>query len=266
MPEGDTIHRTARTLALAIEGRSVTGWRSVLPALESADLSGTTVATVEARGKHLLVVFDDGRTLHTHMMMSGSWHIYRPGEAWQKSPGRAHAVIETDEWVAVCFDAPICELVPAGRTPELVARLGPDLLDPEADLEEAIRRLRAHEHLPLGEAVMRQHLVSGIGNVYKSETLFLRREDPFAPVSKLDDARLRGILEEAQRLLRLNLRRRHRRTNHRLGRERLWVYGRSGKPCLECGGSVRMTRQGDQGRSTYFCPACQSAEGNSTHQ
>jgi len=183
----------------------------------------------------------------------------RPGERWRKGAHRAHAVIETEPWVAVCFDAPLCELVRAGQTPELVAKLGPDLLDPDADLDEAVRRMRARADLPLGVAVMRQHLVSGIGNVYKSETLFIRRADPFAPVASYDDAALRAILGEAQRLMRLNTARNARRTRHRLRGDRLWVYGRGGKPCLECGAAVRMRRQGDEGRSTYFCPRCQSA-------
>jgi len=260
MPEGDTIHRAADTLRRAIGGQRVRGFSSTLPALAHVELTGATVAAVEARGKHLLVRFDDGRTLHTHMRMRGSWHIYRPGERWRKGTHRAHAVIETEPWVAVCFDAPLCELVRAGQVPELVARLGPDLLDPGADLDEAVRRMRAREDLPLGVAVMRQHLVSGIGNVYKSETLFIRRADPFAPVADHDDACLRAILEEAQRLLRLNLARNNRRTRHRLRGERLWVYGRSGKPCLECQTTIRMRRQGDDGRSTYFCPRCQSSQ------
>ncbi|MCA9609119.1 MAG: Fpg/Nei family DNA glycosylase [Myxococcales bacterium] len=254
MPEGDTIHQTAHTLSRAIGGRRVMGWRSALAALEDADLVGRTVETVEARGKHLLVRFDDGRTLHTHMRMDGSWHIYRPGERWPIGAHRAHAVIETEAWIAVCFDAPICALVRG--EPEMVARLGPDLLDPDADLDEALRRLRAHPDLPLGVAVMRQDLVSGIGNVYKSEVLFIRRRDPFATVADIGDDALRDVLLEARRLLRINLGR-PRRTRHRLRGDPHWVYGRSGKPCFECGGSVAMTRQGDLGRSTYYCPTCQ---------
>jgi len=259
VPEGDTIHRAADTLRRAIGGQRVRGFSSTLPALAHVELTGATVEAVEARGKHLLVRFDDGRTLHTHMRMTGSWHIYRPGERWRVGAHRARAVIETEPWVAVCFDAPLCELVRAGVTPALVAQLGPDLLDPGADLDEAVRRMRARADLPLGVAVMRQRLVSGIGNVYKSETLFIRRADPFAPVAVHDDAALRAILEEAQRLLRLNLTRSARRTRHRLRGERVWVYGRSGKPCLRCGATVRMRRQGDEARSTYYCPRCQSS-------
>ncbi|MCB9594089.1 MAG: hypothetical protein H6719_15250 [Sandaracinaceae bacterium] len=261
MPEGDTIHQTARTLQRAIGGQPVVGWRSVLRPLDGVSFEGVEVASVEARGKHLLVHFDDGRTLHTHMKMDGSWHIYRPGERWQLGEHRAHAVIETPTWVAVCFDAPICELVAKGRVPEAVARLGPDLLDPDADLDEAVRRLRSEPDLPLGVAVMRQDLVSGIGNVYKSEVLFLKRLSPFARVADVDDATLRGVVDEARRLLRANLGR-ARRTRHRLRGDRHWVYGRSGAPCFECDGTIEMERQGDQRRSTYFCPACQGPRGS----
>lgn len=261
MPEGDTIHRAAHTLRRAIAGRTVTAWRSEKPELARvADLVGRTVADVEARGKHLLVRFDDGRTLHTHMMMDGSWHIYRPGERWRKSPRAAVAVIETEAWVAVCFAAPRCDLLAPGEVADALRRLGPDLLDPDADLDEAIRRMREWADLPIGEALMRQHLVAGIGNVYKSEVLFLRRVSPFARVAALLDEALRGLLREARTLMKQNLRGSRRTTRRRFGSERVWVYGRSGQPCFECGATIRMRRQGDTGRSTYFCPACQGVE------
>lgn len=258
MPEGDTIHRAASTLRRAIAGQLVTGWRSARPELARVDdLIGRRVEAVEARGKHLLVRFDDGRTLHTHMRMDGSWHIYRPGETWQRSERVAVAVIETDPWVAVCFSAPICDLLGPGERSEPLRRLGPDLLDPEVDLGEALARLRARPELPVGEALMRQHLVAGIGNVLKSEVLFLRRVSPFARVGALSDEVLRELLEEAQRLMKESVRGGSRITRRRFGSSRVWVYGRSGKPCFTCGARVCMRRQGEDGRSTYFCPACQ---------
>ena len=261
MPEGDTIYRAARTLNKAIGGKVVRGFRSALPELERAALEGRTVESVRARGKNLLVDFDDGQRLHTHMMMEGSWHVYRLGEPWQRRESRAFAVIETEDWVAVCFDAPICKLLaPGERSPQLDA-LGPDLLDPEADLDEALRRLRQFETLPLGEAVMRQHLVAGIGNVYKSEVLFLERLDPFAPVSSVTDEALRAALKLARKLMKQNVgHARMRTTRRRFGSSRLWVYGRKNEPCFECGSRVDMRRQGEQGRSTYFCPRCQRSE------
>ena len=258
MPEGDTIHRAAHTLRRAIGGQVVTGWRSTEPALARVDdLIGRTVADVEARGKHLLVRFDDGRTLHTHMRMDGSWHIYRPGERWRKSARLAVAVIETRVWVAVCFAAPVCDLLRPGEVAESVRALGPDLLAPAPDLDDAVRRMRARATLPIGEALMRQHLVAGIGNVYKSEVLFLRRIDPFARVADLSDEALLGLLAEARTLMKQNLRGQPRTTRRRFGSSRVWVYGRSGAPCFACGASIRMRRQGDDGRSTYFCGPCQ---------
>jgi endonuclease-8 len=252
MPEGDTIHRAAATLSKAIAGRRVL---RAEPETMSA-LVDRTVDAVEARGKHLLVRFDDGHTLHTHMRMDGSWHIYRPGERWWRGAHRAVAVLETEAWVAVCFDAPIVELLPPGEEPALVQRLGPDLLDPSVDLDEAIARMRTLASMSIGEAVMRQDAVAGIGNVYKSEVLFLRRVDPFAALDTLDDAALLAILREAQRLLRRNLSTRRRTTRERAD-GRLWVYGRSGQPCFACGTRIRMRRQGELARSTYYCPRCQ---------
>jgi endonuclease-8 len=256
VPEGDTIHRAARTLERAIGGRSVT---RALGADGVATLTGHVVLRVEARGKHLLMRFDDGRTLHTHMRMEGRWDIYRRGDRWARSRERAVVVLETEEWIAVCFDAPLVELVRAGVEPELVRRLGPDLLDPDVDLDEALRRLRALGDLAIGEAILRQDAVSGIGNVYKSETLFLVRVSPFARVASLSDETLRAILDEARRLMKQNLSGRARVTRRRFGGSQLWVYGRSGKPCFECGEPIRMRRQGDAGRSTYYCARCQSA-------
>ncbi len=259
MPEGDTIHRAARTLDRAIGGRVVTrasGDEETRRAIEP--LTGATVAKVEARGKHLLVRFDDGRTLHTHMRMDGSWHIYRPGERWMRPAHTAVAVLETEAWIAVCFDAPLVEVVRGD--PALVQKLGPDLLAPSVDLDEAIARLRACGELAIGEALLRQSAVSGIGNVYKSEVLFLRRVDPFAKVGALDDATLRALLEEARRAMKANLTGNARVTRRRFGGAKVWVYGRSGKPCFECGTPVRMRRQGDAGRSTYYCPRCQGVD------
>lgn len=250
MPEGDTIHRTAATLAKAIGGRRVL--RANAP-----ELVDRSVQAVEAKGKHLLVRFDDGRTLHTHLGLEGSWHIYRPGERWQRGEHRAVAVLETDTWVAVCFDAPLSELVPAGREPELVQRLGPDLLDPEVDLDEVLARMRRLGGAPIGEVLLRQDVVAGIGNVYKSEVLFLTRTSPFALVDELDDERLGALAREARRLLRKNLRTRARTTRQRAD-GRLWVYGRTGQPCYACGSTIRSRRQGEAARMTYFCPRCQA--------
>jgi endonuclease-8 len=264
MPEGDTIHRAARALHAHLAGKTVLGFRS--NKILTRDLPGRRVEAVEAFGKHLVVRFDDGRAIHSHMQMTGAWHLYRPGERWRKSPGAARVVLEVGppsgpvEVVAVCFAAPIVELVVAGpdRTPDVVAHLGPDLLSPDFDVDEAVRRLRARGAMPIGVAVMDQTALAGIGNVYKSEVLFVTGVDPFELVDALDDATLSTIVKTARRLLWSNLRGGPMRTTRRGDGPKLWVYRRSGLPCLKCGTTLRMERQGEQARSTYWCPRCQA--------
>jgi len=193
--------------------------------------------------------------------MTGSWHLYRPGERWRKPERRARVVVGTDRAVAVCFSAPEVVLLAGaaaargGRT----AALGPDLLDEATDLTDVVRAWRSRPELPIGVAVMRQHLAAGIGNVYKSELLFLCRVDPFARTDDLDDRTLRQIADTARREMRRNLGPGPRTTRRATRGGRHWVYGRAGKPCYECGTRIRMRRQGDDGRSTYYCPACQEA-------
>ncbi|HEX7127316.1 MAG TPA: DNA-formamidopyrimidine glycosylase family protein [Thermodesulfobacteriota bacterium] len=266
MPEGDTIFRTAEVLRAALAGKTVAAVRSPLPHLAGAGLAGRRVTAVEPRGKHLLVRFDDGRVLHSHMRMTGSWHVYRPGEPWRKPAARARVVLETaggadaEPLVAVCFDAPVVELLSAAgaRRHRALASLGEDLLADDFDPEAARRALRHLGELPVGEAVMVQQAIAGVGNIYKSETLFLCRVDPFAPVGSLSDEDLDRIIAKARSLLVANRRGYPRRTVPRgRGPGRLWVYGRSGEPCAICGTAIRMRRQGAAGRSTYWCPACQ---------
>ena len=261
MPEGDTIHRAAAGLRRVLAGERLTRFESRVPGVEAAgaDLVGRRIAEIEARGKHLLVAFDDGRVLRTHLRMSGSWHLYHVDAEWKKPPGRARVVLGTSRAVAVCFSAPEVELLDGsaaargGRT----ADLGPDLLDLDADLGEVVENWRSEPTSPIGVSVMRQRLAAGIGNVYKSEILFLCRVDPFAPVGGLAETELQDIARTARREMRRNLRSGPRTTRHTLDGGRYWVYGRSGKPCFECGTRIEMRRQGDDGRSTYFCPSCQ---------
>ena len=266
MPEGDTILRTARTLARVLEGHAIAKFRSPLPGLSHAALEGRTVVRVEPRGKHLLVRFDDGRVLHSHMRMMGSWHVYRPGEIWRKPASRARAVLETEAFVAVCFNAPVVELLSPNdlvRHPSL-SRLGPDVLSPRFDASLARERLRARPELSIGEALLTQSALAGIGNIYKSEALFVTRTFPFLAVGGLSDAELDGVVTAAQHLLSANVERggNARSTRRALAGPRYWVYLRSGRPCLVCGTAVRMRRQGDAGRSTYWGPACQKDPSN----
>lgn len=262
MPEGDTLFRIAATLTRAITGKVVTAFSSPLPALAEAKLEGRTITLVEARGKNLLIHFDDGRALHTHLRMSGSWHIYRHGERWQKPESYARVVLSTADFVTVCFSAPVVDLLAKGGVErhDHLQGLGPDLLKEEFDPVEARRRLRERGDRALGEAVMTQAAVAGIGNVYKSEVLFLLRLDPFAPVSAYDDATLDRVMEKARTLMKQNLQGYPRTTRTALAGPRVWAYGRNGEPCLECGTLIKVRRQGLAGRTTYYCPACQGVK------
>jgi endonuclease-8 len=267
VPEGDTIFRTAEVLRAALVGRRIIAARAQpQPGLRNVpDLSrliGATVASVEARGKHLLIGFDAGLTLRTHLRMRGSWHRYRPGEAWRRSSRSASVVLETAESVAVAFDTPVAELLTdAGLLrSRALTTLGPDLLARSFDAEEALRRLRERDGEALGDALLDQRAVAGIGNVYKSEVAFLEGLDPWAPVAAFYDADLLNALRTARRLLEANTRGGARVTTGSPARgEGLWVYGRAGRPCRRCGTAVQSARQGELARLTYWCPRCQPA-------
>lgn len=261
MPEGDTLHRTATGLGRVLTGRTVTGFRSAvsLAARRGQGLEGTRIEAVEAVGKHLLVRFSDGRTLRTHLRMTGSWHLYRPGERWQKPERLARVVIETENAVAVCFNAPEVEVLTGAAAEHggAAGEVGPDILDPEVDLGEVVAAWRSRPDHPVGVTLMRQHLASGIGNVYKSEVLFLCGVDPFAPTGTLRDEVLLEVARVARREMSANLGPGLRTTRPGRSGSRYWVYKRSGRPCLRCGTRVRMRRQGSDARSTYYCPRCQ---------
>jgi endonuclease-8 len=263
MPEGDTIWRTALTLRGVLVGRTVTGFSSPLPEVAAAALRlglvGQSVTGIESNGKHLLVRFSSGAVLHTHQRMTGSWHVYRTGTPWRKPARAARAVIETAGAAAVCFRAPVVELLPsrvASISPAL-RRLGPDLLSAEFDSAAARERLRCRSAREIGVALLDQTAFAGIGNVYKSETLFLCGVNPFDRVGALPDATLDRLIETARREMRRNLGPGMRRTRWGLSPGRYWVYGRSGRPCLRCGAALRRGVQGEQARSTYWCPGCQ---------
>jgi endonuclease-8 len=266
MPEGDTIFRTALVLRRALVGGVVR--RAVAqpgPGLARVpDLSvllGSTVVGVESRGKHLLIGFSGGRWLRTHMRMKGSWHRYRPGEPWRLPARRAVCVLETDAAVAVCFDAPVVELLTDADLARhgALRSLGPDLLAPAPNLNEAVSRLRARASVPIGEALLDQRAAAGIGNAIKSEALFMERLDPWTPVRGFSDEELRAVLERASGLLAANTEGGRRvTTGRRSPGEALWVYRRTGRPCRRCGTLIRDRRQGTQARTTYWCPNCQA--------
>ncbi len=255
MPEGDTIFRTAATLRAALAGRTLERFEAPRLRVRPPEV-GTTVASVEARGKHLLIGFGDGRVLHTHMRMSGSWHVYPRGDRWRKPPGAVRVVLETQEVVAVCFRAPLVELLDAREVPRhpRLAALGPDLCSPSADLGEALGRMaRLPPETEVGVALLDQRVACGVGNVYRSETLFACRTDPFARVAELDERARRTLLSTASDLLRRNLGGGPRAT-YAGG---LAVYGRTGRPCPRCGAPIRSRRLGEAARTVYWCPGCQ---------
>ena len=262
MPEGDTLHRTAHTLGRVLGGQRLVRVRSSVAAIAEAELAGHVVEAVSARGKNLLVRFDDGRVLHTHLKMRGSWHVYRPGERFQRPEHQARVILEVSDALAVCFAAPTVRLLlpHAALDDPYLNGLGPDLIPEEFDLEQALSGLQALADCSLGEALMTQTAVAGIGNIYKSETLFVCRLNPFRAISELSREELAGVIQTARALLRKNAQPgAPQRTTTDGANGRYWVYKRSGKPCRVCHSTVRMQRQGALHRSTYYCPTCQSS-------
>ncbi|MGH2401913.1 MAG: DNA-formamidopyrimidine glycosylase family protein [Candidatus Limnocylindria bacterium] len=267
MPEGDTIFRTAEVLRATLVNRRITDARAqAQPGLRSVpDLSrliGATVTSVESRGKHLLIGFDNGLTLRSHLRMKGSWHRYRPGERWRLPQRRASAILEALEAVVVAFDTPIVELLTDAdlRRSRALTTLGPDLLSREFDAEEALQRLRERSDEQLGNALLDQRALAGIGNVYKSEVCFLAGLDPWAAVGAFEGAELLAAMRTARRLLQANVRGDARvTTGNQLRGQGLWVYGRARRPCRRCGTPIQVRRQGELARLTYWCPRCQPA-------
>ena len=244
------LFRTAVTLQRWLAGRQVTA--ATGPA---APMVGHTVEKVEANGKHLLVRFDSGHVLHTHMRMTGSWHVYRGGERWQRPAHQARVVLTCGDRVAVCFNAPVVELLVPGaeQNHPSLARLGPDVVDDPPDLDEVRRRARRRPpDLALGELLLDQRVVAGIGNIWRCEALFLERRNPWAPQSSLTDDELDALVGTASRIMRESLR-------PSAGRSPRWVYRRTGRPCRRCGTAIVSRPQGEQARRAYWCPRCQPA-------
>ncbi|HXU86814.1 MAG TPA: DNA-formamidopyrimidine glycosylase family protein [Verrucomicrobiae bacterium] len=258
MPEGDTLHRTATGLAPHLVGRPVTAARVRPGGPQVQRVVGATVTSVEAVGKNLLIRFDNGLELRTHLRMTGSWHRYRPGERWRRPAARARLVLEVPGAVAVCFDAPVVELFEtrAEAIHPTLSRLGPDLLAPDwgpDQAAEARRRLRdpARAGMTISEALLDQRVVAGIGNIWRNETLFHERVDPWASVGDLDGLTVDRLVATARDLLR-------RSAGVTPGRSSTWVYRRAGRPCRRCGTLVRSAPLGSAiPRTTYWCPSCQ---------
>jgi endonuclease-8 len=275
VPEGDTIFRTARSLGRALGGKPVTVFRSTYPLLtrfnDDTPLAGQTVERVEARGKWLLIHFSGGGTLATHMLMSGSWHIYRHGERWQQPRFNMRIVIENSDYIAVGFRVPVAEM----HTAQSLARQTRipceqiDVLSADFNAAEAERRVQAHDSEEIADVLLHQGVLAGVGNVFKSEICFVTGINPFCKVSALRQDQLQASIAAAQRLVRANVLEdsgdtivtyggRRRRTTHESDPgASLWVYGRNGEPCRRCGERIRRRIQGPDARVTFWCARCQ---------
>lgn len=254
MPEGDTVFRAASSLNRALAGRTVTRFESVFPQLTRVDrdrpLTGRTVEGVESRGKHLLMRFSGGLVLRTHMRLHGSWHIYKPGERWQRPRHEMRIAVATDAYEAIAFSVPVAEFVAAAgldRQPAL-RELGPDPLAPGFNAAAAAARLAGRPALEIADALLNQQAIAGIGNIWKSESLFVAGINPFTPVAALDAPTLERIVATAAKQL---------RASAFDTRPRMWVYGRAGEPCRRCGMPISRRKQGEHARSTYWCEGCQ---------
>jgi endonuclease-8 len=275
MPEGDTIYRTARALGRALTGRQITAFRSTYPRLmranDDAPLIGQQVDGVESRGKWLLIHFSGGQTLATHMLMSGSWHIYRHGQPWQQPHANMRIVLETADYLAVGFRVPVAEMHTAEslRRNRRIPGSDSDVLSASFDAAAAARRLRAQPAEAIADVLLRQEVLAGVGNVFKSEICFVTGIHPYAQVAALSDSQIRALIAAAQKLISSNVLEdsgdlivtyggRRRRTTHDSDPSAsLWVYGRAGQPCRRCGAPVRRRIQGPGARVTFWCPRCQ---------
>lgn len=257
MPEGDSVYREARQQNAALRGSVLTGCDIRVPRYATVDLTGETVHEVVSRGKHLLHRIGSW-TLHTHLKMEGTWHVYRAGEKWRRPAFTARAILETDRAQAVGFSLGVTEILPTVEEATVVGHLGPDLLGADWNAAEAVRRVETNPEVPVFVAMLDQRNVAGVGNVFANELCFLRGVLPTSPVKQVD---MVAAVDLAYRLLQANKDRPSRTTtgDTRPGR-RSWVYGRAGKPCLRCGTPVLAGQLGKdelQERDTYWCPSCQ---------
>jgi endonuclease VIII len=274
MPEGDTIFRTARALQQGFAGQQVTSFETALAPLASVNdqspVAGRVIERVESRGKWLLIHFSGDLILATHMLMSGSWHIYRVGERWKRSRNHMRMVITTKELVAVGFNVPVARFYTARTLARFtgVATLGPDVLGTDFATEEARARLLEHGSEEVGNVLLNQRVMAGIGNVFKSEICFACAVNPFRTIASLRPQEVDCLLSTARRFLEANVTEgaddkivtytgARRTTGNSNPAARLWVYRRSGSECRRCGTTILMRKQGLGARSTYWCPDCQ---------
>ena len=257
MPEGDTVWLSAKRMHEAFAGEVLTRSDFRVPSLATVDLSGLTVVSVRPRGKHMLTELSDGRLLHTHFRMDGTWHLYRPGDRWTGGADwQVRVVLENASWVAVGYRLPVVDLVSSAD--EAVGHLGPDVLADDWDLEEALRRLRASPEREIGMALLDQRMLAGLGNLYRTEVLFLRGLTPWVTVGDVPD--LPALVEKGRRLMLANRGHWEQSTTGSLRRgEHHWVFERAGRPCRRCGTRIVSALQGEAPyeRLSYWCRRCQ---------
>ena len=260
MPEGDTVYRAARLLDRSLSGQRLVASDFRVPRFATVDLAGATVVETVSQGKHLLTRIDGERplTLHTHLKMEGAWRVLRPGQAWPRASHQARVVLSVPSAVAVGFSLGIVELLDRSEEESVVGHLGPDLLGPDWDEAEALRRLSEDSARPVGEALLDQRLLAGIGNMYMAELCFVSGIHPRIPVGEVP--RLPRLVRRGKQMLELNKERAVQSTTGDLReRERMWVFRRDRSPCRRCRTAIRVEMFGPPGRerATYWCPSCQ---------
>jgi len=260
VPEGDTVWRAARHLDQALSGSVLVETDFRVPAHATLDLSGWTVEATVSRGKHLLTRIGTDHTLHTHLKMEGAWHLYKPGSRWRRPAHEARVVLRTEDWTAVGFALGVVEVIARDAEHDVVGHLGPDLLGPDWDEDEALRRLLEQPRRPVAEAILDQRNLAGVGNLYKSELCFLAGVHPLLAVEEVPD--LRRLVRRAHAALDANKQRVEQTLtgDTRRGKQ-TWVYRRDKQPCRRCGTPVLVDTHGPelQERATYWCPSCQPA-------
>jgi endonuclease-8 len=258
MPEGDTIHHAAARIRPVLEGHVPDTLRTPHPRFGhdrwDERLAGRAIRSVDALGKHLFLRFEDGLTIHSHLRMSGAWAVHDAGTRWRRSPRRAWLVLARDGREVVQFDGPVLELLTDARVRNdpRIARLGADILAPQLDLARILRRLREDDPTrPIGDALLDQHIVAGIGNLWKCEACWAAQVDPWRPASRTSDAEIEAMLTAIRPRMQAAVER-------GMGARDVQVYDRAGRACPRCDVTIRVRGQGDGNRPTYWCPGCQS--------
>ena len=267
MPEGDAIHRAARRVGAALVGEPIVSIETPQPRHAhdriAERLDGRGARAVDAHGKHLFIRFDGDLTIHSHLRMGGSWHVYRRGQRWRRAASRAWLVVTTPAHEVIQFDGPVLELMRDGRTrfDRRLAALGPDVLAGDFDQAQFLTRLRRDDPArAIGDALLDQRNVAGIGNIWRSEGCFLAAVSPWRRLRAVDDGEALAIVQAIRPLMAASVEGRGRIETYRPargGRGGTWVYRRAGLPCRRCGTKVESRGQGDDNRTAYWCPQCQ---------